>query len=151
MEGRCLCGTVGFEFQGPATPIELCLCTKCQRAYGCAFAATFYVRIADFRWLRGQDMIAVYDAPVREKPPPYRHSFCRSCGSPLPIVRDDTPSVEVPAGLVQGDFGSRPTYQQWARQAAPWWSAYVRLPSYDEAPPAHLRVCMMLRQEGSAG
>src|SRR6266478_5531882 len=104
MDGLCLCGAVAFEFQGPATPIELCLCIRCRRAYGSAFAATFYVDATDFRWLQGQDMISVYDAPLREKPPAYRHSFCRSCGSPLPIVREETPTVEVPAGLVQGDF-----------------------------------------------
>jgi hypothetical protein len=149
MEGRCLCGAVAFEFQGPATGIELCLCERCRRAYGSAFAATFYVNANDFRWLQGQDMISVYDAPLREKPPAYRHSFCGCCGSPLPIVRADTPTVEVPAGLVQGDFGSRPIRQPWARQAAPWWTADERLPSYDEPPPPDLRAQMIAALEAS--
>jgi len=149
MEGRCLCGAVAFEFQGSPTGIELCHCERCRRAYGSAFAATFYVDATDFRWLHGPDMISVYDAPLREKPPAYRHSFCRRCGSPLPIVREDTPRVEVPAGLVQGDLRSRPIYQQWVRQAAPWWSADVRLPGYDEAPPADLRAQMIGMSDAS--
>ena len=149
MKGRCLCGTVVFEFQGQATPIELCHCVRCQRAYGSAFAATFYVKAADFRWLQGRDTISMFDAPIRDKPPPYRHSFCRVCGSPLPIVREDTPTVEIPAGCVQGEFGSRPLHEQWVRQSAPWWSVDLPLRSYDETVPLHERTRIAAASEST--
>ena len=140
MEGRCLCEAVAFELGGPATPIELCHCVRCRRAYGSAFAATFYVKAANFRWLRGQKMIAIFDAPLRDKAPPYRHSFCRVCGSPLPI--EQPPLVEIPASLVDGDVGSRPAYHKWVRQKAPWWNVDPALPRYEEASPSEERMCM---------
>jgi hypothetical protein len=143
MEGRCLCGAVAFEFHGPATAIELCHCVRCRSASGSAFVATFYVKATDFAWLRGQKLIAVFDLPVREKPPAYRQCFCRACGSPLPIARDDARFVEIPAGLIEGDCGSRLIDQIHVNQKAPWWSLDQSLPSYDAAPPRDARMQML--------
>jgi hypothetical protein len=32
MTGRCFCGNVVFEFDGPITDIEICHCSRCQLA-----------------------------------------------------------------------------------------------------------------------
>ena len=32
MTGRCFCGKVVFEFDGPITDIEICHCSRCQLA-----------------------------------------------------------------------------------------------------------------------
>jgi hypothetical protein len=34
MTGRCFCGNVVFEFDGPITDIEICHCSRCQLATG---------------------------------------------------------------------------------------------------------------------
>lgn len=59
MTGQCFCGSVAFEFDGPTTDIEICHCSRCQRATGSPFASEFRVRADRFRWLlgRGPDLI----------------------------------------------------------------------------------------------
>jgi hypothetical protein len=145
MTGRCLCGAVAFAAEGPATPIELCHCDRCKRAYGSAFAATLYVEAARFRWTRGEDLVAEYAAPILESPPPYRHVFCRTCGSPLPIVSAATGLTEIPAGLVDGDPGTRPLRHIFARQKAPWFAIEDRLPQRDGAVERSEWIRTMLR------
>lgn len=140
MTGQCLCGGVGFEIDGPTTAIELCHCVRCRSAYGAPFAATFYVNARDFRWQRGIELVAVFDLPVRDRPPPYRHSFCRTCGSPLPIVHDGMPFVEIPAGLVGDACDARPVDQIFVQQKAAWWRIDPELPSYDVQPPSEVRI-----------
>lgn len=104
MVGHCFCGQVAFEFHGPMTDIEICHCTRCQRVTSSAFAAQFYVRAESFRWLRGEDLISFWDAPILRDPPPYRSVFCRTCGSPVPAVfpeRDGDPTEESNAHLFE--------------------------------------------------
>jgi hypothetical protein len=130
--GGCLCGAVRFAAEGPATPIELCHCGRCKRAYGSAFAATLYVKTATFRWSHGEDHVATYDAPIVRAPPPYRHVFCRVCGSPLPIVRSETGLAEIPAGTLDADPGTRPIRHIYTRAKAAWFEIADRLPQHDE-------------------
>jgi hypothetical protein len=132
MKGSCLCGSVEFEIEGQGTPIELCHCSRCKKAYGSAFAATLYVRAQQFRWTRGDASVRVFDAPIVKAPPAYRHAFCERCGSPLPIVLEEFGVVEVPAGVVDGDPGSRPLRHIFTRLKAPWFSVSDALPQYAE-------------------
>jgi hypothetical protein len=132
MNGTCLCGGVAFAIDGAGTPMELCHCSRCRKAYGSAFAATFYVEAARFRWIRGEDVVAVYEAPIKKQPPAYRHVFCRVCGSPLPIVRGDINLVEIPAGAVDGDPGTRPVRHIFTRTKAPWFEITDGLARFDE-------------------
>lgn len=131
MTGSCLCGAVGFELEAPASPIELCHCGRCRKAYGSAFAATLYVGAGRFRWTRGEDRAAVYDAPIRDHPPAYRHVFCRDCGSSLPIVRSDAGLVEIPAGAIDGDLAARPIRHIFVACKAPWFEIADDLPRHD--------------------
>jgi hypothetical protein len=133
MKGSCLCGGVGFEIDGAGTTFELCHCSRCQKAYGSAFAATFYVNADRLRWTAGDDLVQVYDAPVRERPPAYRHAFCRLCGSPLPIVRGELGVAEIPAGSIDGDPGVRPARHIFTRAGAPWFEITDGLDRFDEA------------------
>jgi len=95
VEGSCLCGEVAFELDGALSEIELCHCRKCRKAYGAAFSATIYCTEGAFKWTRGEAFVRTYDAPIEESPPAYRHSFCGTCGSTLPLVWARLPFVEV--------------------------------------------------------
>jgi len=120
MTGHCLCGSVAFEFEGPLGDVELCHCSRCRRVTGSAFSAEFRVPAERFRWLRGEDRIAAYDAPVLREPPAYRASFCRDCGSPLPSVFPGHPRVAIPAGLVEGAVPTRAARHIWFAQKLNW-------------------------------
>ncbi len=145
MVGQCLCGGVAFEFDGPISSIELCHCSRCRRATGSAFAAEFYVHPASFRWVRGEDLISFYDAPILRTPPAYRISFCRTCGSQVPTVHEGSPAISVPAGLVQGELPARVSDHIFVGMKAPWWNAnqIAKLPEYDAGPPAEFRASML--------
>jgi hypothetical protein len=118
--GSCLCGGVAFEIAGAVGPFELCHCRRCRKASGSAFAAMLGVRTADFRMLRGGDLIATYDAPILRRPPAYRVSFCRRCGSPVPKPDAGEEWFEIPAGLLDGDPALRPDKHIFVELKAPW-------------------------------
>ena len=135
MRGSCLCGRVAFESQGTPTPIEYCHCSRCKKAFGGAFAATLYVPASSFRWSHGEELVSSYDAPIRQQPPAYRHVFCRLCGSPLPIVNRAARVVEIPAGVLDDDPGTRPLRHIFVELKAPWFELTDALPRYARHVP----------------
>jgi hypothetical protein len=147
MTGSCLYGRVAFEIDGPCTAMELCHCSRCRKAYGSAFAATFYVKRSQIRWARGEELATVYDAPMLEKPPAYRHVFCRVCGSSLPIMRHDIGIAEIPAALVDGDPGRRPAIHIFTGTGAPWFTITDTLPRFEkDARASHDPITSLLQE-----
>jgi hypothetical protein len=136
MTGQCFCGGVAFEFDGPTTDIEICHCSRCQRASGSPFAAVFRVRAEKFRWLRGEELISFYDAPILRQPPAYRRSFCRTCGSPVPAVFAGNPVVTIPTGLLDGDVPACAANHIWMSKQANWLNLRElgTLPQYEGNP-----------------
>ena len=132
MKGTCLCEAIAFEINETGTPIEFCHCSRCKKAYGSAFAATFYVRTSQLRWIRGEALIKVYEAPLHKEPPPYRHVFCGRCGSPLPIMMAEFDVVEIPAGTLDDDPSSRPLRHVFVSKKAPWFQITDSLPQYQD-------------------
>jgi len=126
--GGCLCGGVRFEIERAVGPFELCHCSRCRKATGSAFSAGLGVHAADFRLLQGRELIARYEAPILRNPPPYRVSFCRRCGSPVPDPPPGASWFEIPAGLLDGDAGVRPDRHIFVEHQAPWFESHDELP-----------------------
>ena len=148
--GSCLCGGVRFEVAEAAGPFELCHCSRCRRASGSAFAAMLGVRTRDFRFVQGRDLVATYEAPLLEAPPPYRTSFCRRCGSPVPDPEPRAEWLEVPAGLLESDPGLRPDKHIFVELNAPWYEITDSLPQFDKTRLRALRASRS-RARGSDG
>jgi hypothetical protein len=72
VSGSCLCGSVAFEIEGRLTPIQYCHATRCRKATGSAFAAEVAALTSAFRWIRGEDLITVYEATVADDRLPQR-------------------------------------------------------------------------------
>jgi len=140
VRGSCLCGEVVFELTGALSGIELCHCRKCKKAYGAPFAATLYCTKDAFRWISGEGRVRTYDAPLQDSPPAYRHSFCGTCGSALPLIWDGLPFVEVPASSLDAAVNSRPVYQMFESQRLEWIGETNRLPWYDRGAPLRDKV-----------
>jgi hypothetical protein len=138
MTGRCFCGGVAFEFDGPIGEIEICHCTRCQRASGSPFAAEFRVRAERFRWVHGAELVAFFDAPILREPPAYRRSFCTRCGATVPSLFPGNPTIAIPTGLVEGDLPARPAEHIWTSQKASWldFGELAALPHHPPDPPA---------------
>jgi len=140
IRGSCLCGAVAFEVDGRVTPIQLCHARRCQKSTGSAFSPELAVRSEDFRWLRGEENLEHYEAPLLHEPPPFRKSFCRTCGSPLPVHQPETGFVILLAGVFDDDPGTRPFRHILLGQAAAWHSVNDELPKFEGRPPPEQRL-----------
>jgi len=84
--------------------------------------------------------VRTYDAPLEDSPPPYRHSFCATCGSALPLVWQKLPFVEVPASSLDVAVDSRPAYQMFACQRLEWIGEATELRWYERGAPLSAKV-----------
>jgi hypothetical protein len=146
--GSCLCGDVAFAIDGELSEIEICHCPRCRKAFGSTFAATLYVRAADFAWTRGSDKTQRYEAPIVSEPPAYGHVFCGRCGSPLPIEIPALGLVELPAAVLDDDIASRPQYHMFVTKKAPWHEIADGLPQHETSPTAEKVLIPLLKREG---
>lgn len=135
VRGSCLCGGVAFAIDGRLTPIQLCHASRCQKFTGSAFAPEMAAKKARFRWLRGEELVTTYEAPLLREPPPLRRAFCRVCGSPLPVPLEGTEYVVLLAGVLDDDPGTRPFRRIFLGQDAPWNRADEDLARFDASPP----------------
>ena len=138
--GSCLCGGVAFAIDGKLTPIQLCHATRCQKFSGSAFSPEMAAKQSRFRWIRGDDLVTLYEAPLLHEPPPLRRAFCRICGSPLPVFLEGTDYVVLLAGVLDEDPGTKPFRHIFVDQGAPWHSISDSLPRFEEQPPADQQI-----------
>jgi len=139
IRGGCLCGGVRFEVDQAVGPFELCHCSRCRKASGSAFVAGLGVQVRDFRLLSGAELIRTYQAPIRERPPPYRVAFCLRCGSPVPDPPKGATWLEVPAGLFDDDPQLRPDRHIFVECKSPWFEISDSLPRVTKRELAELR------------
>lgn len=140
IRGGCLCGAVAFEIDGRVTPIQLCHARRCQKSTGSAFAPELAAPAERFRWVRGEEHVARYEAPLLREPPPFRKSFCARCGSPLPVHQPETGFVILLAGVLDDDPGVKPFRHIFLGQAAAWHAVDDALPKHPERPPPEARL-----------
>ncbi len=134
--GSCLCGGVTFEAGGDLTPMQFCHAARCRKASGAAAAPEMLAPVAELRWLTGEDLVQVYEAPLLEEPPAYRRAFCRTCGSPLPCQITGTPFVMLNPGILDDDPGTRPFRHAFVGQKAVWNEVADDLPQFEHRPPS---------------
>jgi hypothetical protein len=121
---------VQFE-SGPFDSMVHCHCSMCRKHHGAMFATFLTAPSEGFRWLAGEEEIVTYRSSERGLRP-----FCRICGSALPALLPDWPSITfVPAGNVEGDSGQRPQLHMFAASRASWFPITGSLPQYAEFPP----------------
>lgn len=106
--GSCLCGGVRFEIEKASGPFEICHCNRCRKVSGGSSMPALEVDKADFRFTAGEELIHTFEAPMLYGPPAYIVPFCSTCGSPLPLPRDEFDSLEIPAGLLDTDPKVKP-------------------------------------------
>lgn len=74
--GRCLCGGVQFDIQGPLRPVIYCHCKMCRQATGHFVAATACER-KDLHFVSDRSLSWYQSSPTA------RRGFCGTCGSQL--------------------------------------------------------------------
>ena len=138
--GSCLCGGVKFVVDGRLSPLQYCHCTRCRKSSGSAFVAAVAAKTEHFRWVSGADLVSTFTAPIRESPPPYRTSFCRRCGSDLPLVDQDRPFVVIPAGSLDAHPEIQPFRHIFVGLKAPWYEIRDDLPQFEAHVPPEQRL-----------
>ena len=127
IKGSCLCKGYQFEVDGEFGDMVDCHCSMCRKAHGAAFATFVACNASEFRITQGEDLIAQYQSS-----PEGKRSFCRVCGSNAPMHAGE--QVYVPAGLLDGDPGSRTSAHFFAASKASWVDISDDATQYDEYP-----------------
>jgi hypothetical protein len=131
-EGSCLCGDVGFEVDGPPLFMQSCHCTRCRRARGAAHGTNIFFKAGQFRWTRGEALVADYklhDAKF------YGVAFCSHCGSALPRISRERDIAVIPAGCLDTDPQMWPQRNIFTAYKAAWFEITDSLPQFAEGPP----------------
>ena len=98
--GRCLCGAIHFEIDGPLRDVVVCHCSQCRRQHG---APPGYTQAAwEHIRLDGEESLAWYRSSEKA-----RRGFCRICGSSLFWEPIGTRRVSIAAGSLDAPTGLR--------------------------------------------
>jgi hypothetical protein len=97
------------------------------------------VRREDFRFVRGEELVRSYDAPILDAPPAYRSTFCSRCGSPVPDPTATGEWFEIAAGLLDEDPLLRPQRHIMIEHKAAWFPIADALPQLDRTALIALR------------
>jgi hypothetical protein len=129
--GRCLCGNVRYDVEGPFFAVVNCHCSMCRKHHGAPYATWAVVPSANYRLTAGADSIERH-----ESSPGLHRSFCRRCGSVTPERTPGGEHVVVPAGNLEGELPG-PELHMFVKSKASWHAIADSLPQHDEWPPEY--------------
>ena len=127
--GSCLCGAVCFEVKGDFESFYLCHCRHCQKDTGSAHAANLFSHSATLVWKSGADAVTSFTLPGTR----HTKSFCKLCGSALPIIESEGLLV-VPAGCLDTEVSLSPTAHIFSSSKARWEAEMDDVPEFDLLP-----------------
>lgn len=129
--GSCLCGSVSYQYEGPARVFQYCHCSRCRKFTGTAHASNIIVDPPQFQWLSGEEYVGRFEHPEAKH---FATSFCKNCGSSLPWPTKSGKAVIVPAGTLDDDPGEKPIHNIYYADKAPWYEHVDSLKKYDALP-----------------
>lgn len=131
-DGSCLCGEVTYEVRAPIRMYH-CHCSRCRRARSAAHATNMFASIDDFKFTRGEGLVAEYKVPEALR---FGVAFCTQCGGKVARVSRERAAVVVPVGALDTDPGMRPQANIFVGSKAPWYDITDTLPQFAELPPS---------------
>ena len=129
IHGSCLCKEVEYEIAGSPAQAGHCHCSMCRKWSGSALLTFAGVELRDFRWIRGEDLIARFPSSSG-----FARVFCGRCGSNLAAWPTD-PAAEqiwIMMGTLDGDPGLKPSAHIFVGSKAPWFDIADALPQHPE-------------------
>jgi len=123
-KGRCLCGAVDYEYDGPENWVGHCHCESCRR--NCSAPFTTFVGVPR----KAVRMTGITPAVYNSSPGVRRH-FCPRCGSPVAYDADKYPDeIHFYLAALEDGSGLTPTFHVFAGEKVPWVELADRLPKY---------------------
>lgn len=131
VQGACLCGSVRYAVRPPFQQFQYCHCSRCQKATGTAHAANAFLPLDQFRWITGEDNLSYFSLPEAKY---FGTSFCKTCGSSMPIIIKASASVLVPAGSLEGLSDTQPKQSIFWGSRAEWYLSPEGIPRFEGLP-----------------
>ena len=123
-KGRCLCGAVRFEYEGPENWVGHCHCQSCRRNTSSPFTTFIGVPNEAFRWTGKA-------AAVFESSPGVRRLYCPDCGAPVAYDADKFPDeIHFYLASLEDAAGVEPKFHVFYEEKVPWVSSGDDLPKY---------------------
>jgi hypothetical protein len=140
IRGSCLCGGVAYEIDGEISPVQMCHARRCQKMSASAFRAEAAVKADALRFVKGEDLITVYEAPILREPPAFKSRFCKVCGTQLPGELPGSGFAVVFPTQLDGDPEHRAFRHIFTSQNRAWLPIADDLPQFAERPPEAQRL-----------
>ncbi len=123
-KGRCLCGAVSFEYQGPENWVGHCHCESCRRNTSSPYTTYIGVPRTAFRFTGIEP--SVYDSS-----PGVRRLFCSRCGAPVAFDADRYPDeIHFYLASLEDASGLEPQFHVFTGEKVPWIELGDDLPKY---------------------
>ena len=128
LKGRCLCGSVQYEYQGEITEIAICHCSQCRQAQGTPFVTNAPIETDKLRFVSGEDSLKSYFSSENK-----RRVFCSHCGSPIFSQRMDMPEkVRLRVGTITSLVEHSPDYHIFHDSKVHWFDGSEGIVAYAE-------------------
>jgi hypothetical protein len=122
--GRCLCGAVRYEYQGPENWVGHCHCESCRRNTSSPFTTFMGVPRTAFRFTGVEP--AVYHSS-----PGVRRLHCPDCGAPVAYDADRHPDeIHFYLAALEDASGLTPQFHVFVAEKVPWIDLGDDLPKY---------------------
>lgn len=129
--GSCLCKSVEYAIQGDFESFFLCYCVHCQKDSGSAHAANLFSSSATLNWIKGRENIKTYQLDNTH----HAKSFCRNCGSAMPIHDEKLNLLVVPAGSLDTILDVKPDARIFLGSKASWVDKLDDITGFEKLPP----------------
>lgn len=116
--GRCLCGAIAYEYDGPVGPAGYCHCADCRRVTGSAFNVGVEFESKRLRFVSGTPRSFTKRGDSGNE---LSRHFCGDCGSPIFTSSPRHPAhVYVKAGTLDDPSLVVPAREIWTASAVAW-------------------------------
>lgn len=115
--GRCLCGTVRYEIDGPLRDVIVCHCVECRRWAGGAWPATA-ARREQLAVVTGEESLRWQASPASATSA--RRGSCVSCGAALFWEAPGRDTISIGVGTLDDASGLELAAHIYVAQAQPW-------------------------------
>ena len=128
--GGCLCGGIRYEVRGDIGEIIQCHCQRCRKSNGTAFATNAPVKMSDFHFISGQDLLKTFQSTETTQ-----RCFCSVCGSPIYSIKQEAPDYyRLRIGTLETLLQQRASMHIFVADQAEWDHIYDDLPQYAQRP-----------------
>ncbi len=129
MKGRCLCGAIEYQAEGPSHGNSICHCHSCQRSAG-AHAVAWAM------FPRDNVSVSKGTPATHQSSKTTKRSFCAECGTSLfceaTYIAD---YIDITIATLDDPNAFPPSEHIWTSHAAAWSAEANTLPQHPEWPP----------------